>query len=74
MTRATRNKHRMAQLLDKIVDSKLEEAIETEIYTGKDLLDVLKFIHEISKESDKPTKQTNVQINNYGKLMEKLTK
>ena len=69
-----RNKHKLAAVLDKMIDAKLEEAEETEIYTNKDLLDLLKFAHEIGKDNAKPEKQTNVQINNYGKLMEDLAR
>ena len=69
-----RNKHKLGRLLDKIVESKLEEADETGVYSGKDLLEVLKFIHEIAKPvKEGPSTQVNIQ-NNYKDLMESLLK
>jgi len=83
-----RNKFKLGSLLDKIIESKLEEAEESEIYTNKDLLDVMLLAHKMRMDElaamAKATtvqNQTNVQINaegsvfgagNYGKLMEKL--
>ena len=65
-----RNKHKLAGLLDDIIDSKIEEAEETEMYSNKDLLDIIHLVHKIRMEEIKaskdegPSSQTNVQINN----------
>lgn len=83
-----RNRNKLGALLDEIIDSKLEEARESEVYSSKDLLDIIKVAHkmrmdEIEAAAKHDTtnikQQTNVQINespfgqgNYGKLMEKL--
>lgn len=83
-----RNRFKLGSLLDKIIDAKLEEAEETEIYTNKDLVDLITLAHKMRMEELKYQKeagtniknQTNVQINdanpfgggNYGALMEKL--
>ncbi len=81
-----RNRFRLAELLDEVIDKKLEEARETDIYSSKDLVDILQLAHKISEDHRKEPKnsstqirQQNVQINNtpfgegnYGKLMEKL--
>ena len=83
-----RNKFKLGGLIDKIIESKLEEAEESEVYTNKDLLDVMMLAHKMRMDeiaavakADSITNQTNVQINaegsvfgtgNYGKLMEKL--
>lgn len=70
-----RNRNNIASLLDEIVESKLEEARESGMYTSKDLLDVLSLIHKMKmdeikmlNESEKVMQtsirhQTNVQIN-----------
>ena len=76
-----RNRFRLAEVLDRALEKKLEDAEETGIYTNKDLLDIVQLIHKISvdhsKTSEKPTVQNNTQINaygdgQYGKLMEAL--
>lgn len=85
-----RNRSNIASLLDEMILSKLEEAKETEVYTSKDLFDLLSLAHkmrmdelkmQVEQEKVKATtvrNQTNVQINgegsNYSKLLEKLTK
>ena len=77
------NRHKLSGILDKVIDSKLEEAEETGIYTNKDLLDVLTLISKIRQDelkilqaNDKIGTQTNIQVNdasassNLGKLIE----
>lgn len=68
-----RNRNKLGELLDEIIESKLEEARETEMYSKKDLLDILAFAHKLrvdelkyqqEQEKRAPIKsQTNVQIN-----------
>lgn len=70
------NRFKLVNLLETVIKSKLDEAEESGIYTNKDLIDVLKLMHEIRKDEIKllelqngtgtPGKQTNVQVNNYG--------
>lgn len=77
-----RNKWKMGALLDKIIESKLEEAEESQVYSKKDLADLLLIAHKIRMEELKaikdeaPGKQVNIQQNNYGEnygeLMKKL--
>lgn len=79
-----RNRFRLAELLDEVIEKKIEEARETDVYSSKDLVDILALAHKISEDHRKESKATtnirqqNVQINspfgegNYGKLMEKL--
>ena len=80
-----RNRFKLAELLDEIIESKIEEARESGMYSSKDLVDILSLAHKIttdhkkeSRESTSIKQQNNVQINspfgegNYGKLMEKL--
>lgn len=64
-----RNRFKLGALLDKIIDSKLEEAEETGVYTSKDLLEVIKVVQTMQKDNTQSQdigKQTNVQVNNYG--------
>lgn len=75
-----RNRFRLAELLDEVIESKLQEARDSDMYSSKDLVDIIALAHKISTDHSKtsaPAKQTNVQLNsfgegNYGKLMEKL--
>lgn len=80
-----RNRFKLASLLDEIIDSKLEEARESEVYSSKDLVDIIALAHkmkmeELKAEQSEIKHQTNVQINeaspfgsgNYGALMKKL--
>ena len=80
-----RNRFKLAALLDEIIGSKLVEAREAEMYTSKDLIDLIALAHKMRIDELKARKeeitQTNVQINtenavfgsgNYGKLMAKL--
>lgn len=77
LDRGYRNRHKIGDLMDEIIESKLEEARETEMFTKKDLLDVLQIQHkmrmdemkamaELEKNSNNSIKsQTNIQ-NNFG--------
>ena len=70
-----RNRFKLAETLDKLIDQKLEEAEESEIYTNKDLADLLMMQHKIrmdemkaQTESEKAKNgviktQNNLQIN-----------
>lgn len=82
-----RNRNNIAKVMDEIIESKLEEARDSEMFSSKDLVDIMQIAHkmrmdEIKAENAKPSiqNQTNVQINentpfgegNYGELMRKL--
>ena len=81
-----RNRFKLAETLDEIIESKLQEAREADHFTSKDLLDLLQFAHKMRQDELKAQQsgtqikqQTNVQINetpfgqgNYAALMEKL--
>jgi hypothetical protein len=70
-----RNKNNIGSLLDEMIQSKLEEAQETGVYSSKDLADLLQMAHKmrmdeikaqaelIKAESTQVKNQTNVQIN-----------
>jgi molybdenum cofactor biosynthesis enzyme len=70
-----RNKNNIGSLLDEMIQSKLEEAQETGVYTSKDLADLLTMAHKmrmdeikaqaelLKAENAQIKNQTNVQIN-----------
>lgn len=69
-----RNKNNIANVLDEMIHSKLEEAKETGVYSSKDLADLLQMAHkmrmdeikaqaDLEKNSTRIGSQTNVQIN-----------
>ena len=70
-----RNRFKLAETLDKLIDQKLEEAEESEIYTNKDLADLIMMQHKIRMDEMKAQTefekakngtiktQNNVQIN-----------
>ena len=70
-----RNRFKLANALDDIIERKLEEAEESQIYTNKDVADLLQMAHkmrmdefnamaELEKAKSSSIKnQTNVQIN-----------
>ena len=79
-----RNRFRLAELLDEVIEHKIEEARESDVYSTKDLADLISLAHKMSQDHAKAPSTnvknlTAVQINenpfgtgNYGKLMEKL--
>ena len=70
-----RNRSNIGSLMDSIIASKLEEAQETQIYSSKDLADLLQMAHKMRMDEIKAQtemekavngnikNQTNVQIN-----------
>ncbi len=79
-----RNRHKLGALMDKIIESKLEECNASEVYSSKDIVDILQIAHKMRMEEIKALttnvkNQTNIQVNeapfgggNYGELMKKL--
>ena len=71
-----RNRFKLAEVLDTLIDAKLEEAEESEIYTNKDLADLVQMAHKIRVDELKAQtelekakaanikNQTNIQVNN----------
>jgi hypothetical protein len=70
-----RNRFKLAEALDDLIDRKMEEAEESEIYSNKDLADLLQMAHKMRMDEIKAQaelekakasnikSQTNVQIN-----------
>lgn len=75
-----RNKAKLATVLDKLIDDKLEEMKENETTTTKDIVDLLQMAHkmrmdeinaqskllEAQNKADSIKHQTNIQINEAG--------
>ena len=77
------NHFRLSQLLEKVIDKKIEELEDAEIGSSKDIADLIslaikwtKVRSEMIKEEQKVEKQTNIQVNefdgNYRDLIGKL--
>ena len=68
------NRIKRINLINQVIDQKIQEAGETGIYSKKDLLDWMKHLQEV--ETALKPKQSGpavaVQINNYDKLMKDL--
>ena len=68
------NRIKRINLINQVIDQKIQEAVETGIYSKKDLLDWMKHLQEV--ETALKPKQSRpavaVQINNYDKLMKDL--
>ena len=70
-----RNRFKLSETLDLLIEKKLEEADETEIYSNKDMADLLALAHKMRMDEMKAQvdlekakgasikNQTNVQIN-----------
>lgn len=75
-----RNRNKLGALLDRMIEAKIAEAEESEIWTSKDLYDLISLAHKMRMDEIKAEKDTNTTVNvanfneggNYGKLMEKL--
>lgn len=83
-----RNRNKLGDLLDEIIESKLQEAREDDYYSKKDLADLITLAMKLRESAVKEARdnettsiknQTNVQINEggivqgrYGELMDKL--
>lgn len=68
------NRIKRMQIINAVIDQKMTEALETGIYSKKDLLDWMKHLNEV-EASVKPKEKgpaVAVQINNYDKLMKDL--
>jgi len=76
MNTGYRNRLKLGNLLDTIIDKKIAEMEESDLGSSKDILDILTLVHKIRKEelelsikleevrNGKVKRQTNIQINN----------
>ena len=68
------NRVRRIALINSVIDQKVQEAVETGVYSKKDLLDWMKHIADV-EATLKPVAKgpaVAVQINNYDRLMKDL--
>ena len=68
------NRVKRINLINQVIDQKIADAVETGVYSKKDLLDWMRHLQEI-ETGLKPKQsgpQVAVQINNYDKLMKDL--
>jgi hypothetical protein len=83
MDQGYRNRDKLAKVLDRMIDAKLEEAEESGVYTGKDLLDLIAMVHKMRMDEIKANKEATpgvaVQVNQqfggseaYNKLMDRI--
>lgn len=68
------NRVKRLAIINKVIDEKLQEALETGVYSKKDLLDWMKHLNEL-ETAVKPKEKTPavaVQVNNYETLVKDL--
>lgn len=70
-----RSRFKLAEVMDSLINKKLEELNEAEIGSSKDILEILQFAHKMrideinamakleSSRKESPKQQTNIQIN-----------
>ena len=69
------NRSKRLALINKVIDQKIEEALETEVYSKKDLLDWVKLLNDMDRDNKPKVATTAVQVNqtnNYTTLMQDL--
>lgn len=76
MSQGYLNRVRRMQVINQVIDEKLREASETGVFSKRDLLDWLKLLNDMDRDSrpKAPTTavQVNNQTNNYSSLMQDL--
>jgi hypothetical protein len=68
------NRVKRLALINRVVDKKLEEAIESDVYSKKDLLDWMKLLNDMETAA-RPKRDVGVAVqinNNYDSLMKDL--
>jgi predicted DNA-binding protein YlxM (UPF0122 family) len=74
LTQGYLNRIKRINIINSVIEQKLEEAMETGQYTKKDLLDWMKHLHDVEtsvRPKDK-TPTVAVQVNNYDSLMKEV--
>lgn len=68
------NRHKRIALINSVIEQKIQDALESGIYSNKDLLDWMKHLHDVETTLKPQSKgpAVAVQINNYDKLMKDL--
>ena len=74
VTQGYLNRVRRMKLVNQVIEQKVQDALESGVWSKRDLLDWMKHLNEL-EETAKPKKatpQVAVQINNYDRLMKDL--
>ena len=73
VTQGYLNRVKRLALINSVIDQKMQDAMETGVFSKKDLLDWLKHLHEVEAAVHKKEKPTvAVQVNNnYESLIER---
>lgn len=57
------NRNKRLELINKVVDRVLEDAMESGVYTKKDLLDWIKLLNEMDRDAKPKAPTTAIQVN-----------
>lgn len=75
------NRFKIVDVMNKAIESKLEEAEESGVFGKESLMEMLKFMHtmrmdeaKIAAQKQATGKTTNIQTNNYGALLDKIAR
>jgi hypothetical protein len=70
------NRVRRLNLINKVIEQKMSEALETGIFSKKDLLDWMKLLNDMDAQANpkKTGPSVAIQVNNYERLMKDLSK
>ena len=76
MSQGYLNRVRRMQVINRVIDEKMAEAAETGVFSKRDLLDWLKLLNDMDRDSRPKAPTTAVQVNNhtnnYSSLMQDL--
>lgn len=74
-----RNRFKLGQVMDNIIDAKIKEMEEADITSGKDIIEIMTLAHKMRMDeleamrkleearNKKPARQTNIQVNTGSK-------
>ena len=65
MSQGYLNRVRRMQVINKVIDEKLAEAADTGVYSKRDLLEWLKLLNDMDRDSRPKAPTTAVQVNNH---------
>ncbi len=74
VTQGYLNRVRRMKLVNQVIEQKVQDALESGVWSKRDLLDWMKHLNDL-EETVKPKKQSPqvaIQVNNYDKLMKDL--
>lgn len=77
MSQGYLNRVKRMKLINKVIDKKVEEALDTDVWSKKDLLEWIKLLNELDKNLSPKAPSTAVQVNqtnNYTTLLQDLFK